>query len=96
MTALAVFLVHLVHADHYTVLRCLCEPRSVVWGTSLAHCYYNSAMTIPDCQLDYIWNELQSRIGWLTCHPELEAGRHRFLIWILTWVTHAFDPDLEA
>jgi hypothetical protein len=32
-------------------------------------------VTIPGCQLDYIWNELQSRIGRLTSDPNLEAGR---------------------
>ena len=40
---------------------------------------------IPGCQLDYIWNELQSRNGGHTCDPDLEAGRHRLLTWILTW-----------
>jgi hypothetical protein len=42
-------------------------------------------IAVPGCQLDYIWNELQSRIGGLTSGPELEAGRHKFLTWILTW-----------
>jgi hypothetical protein len=42
-------------------------------------------MAIPGCQLDYIWNELQSRIGRLTCDPDLEAGRYKFLTWILAW-----------
>ena len=42
-------------------------------------------MAIPGCQLDYIWNELQSRIGRLTCDPDLEAGRNKFLTWILAW-----------
>jgi hypothetical protein len=32
------------------------------------------ALAIPGCQLDYIWNELQSRIGRLTRDPNLEAG----------------------
>ena len=32
-------------------------------------------VTIPGCQFDYIWNELQSRIGRLTSDPNLEAGR---------------------
>jgi hypothetical protein len=32
-------------------------------------------VAIPGCQLDYIWNELQSRIGMLTSDPNLEAGR---------------------
>ena len=41
-------------------------------------------MAIPDCQLDYIWNELQSRNGGHTRDPDLEAGRHRS------------DPDLDT
>jgi hypothetical protein len=32
-------------------------------------------VAISGCQLDYIWNELQSRIGRLTSDPNLEAGR---------------------
>jgi hypothetical protein len=65
-------------------------------------------MTIPGCQLDYIWNELQSRIEELTCDPDLEAGRYKFLTWILAWrswgivtmkslgsgkVVHTFNPS---
>ena len=42
-------------------------------------------VAIPRCQLDYLWNELQSRTGGHTCDPDLEAGRHKFLTWILTW-----------
>jgi hypothetical protein len=38
---------------------------------------------IPVCQLDYIWNELQSRIGRLTSDPNLETERYKFLTWIL-------------
>jgi hypothetical protein len=34
-----------------------------------------SVVAIPGCQLDYIWNELQSRIGRLTSDPYLEAWR---------------------
>jgi len=30
-------------------------------------------VAIPGCQLDYIWNELQPRIGRLTFDPDLEA-----------------------
>ena len=30
-------------------------------------------------------NELQSRNGGHTCDPDLEAGRHKFLTWILAW-----------
>jgi hypothetical protein len=32
-------------------------------------------VAISGCQLDYIWNELQSRIGRLTSDPYLEAWR---------------------
>jgi hypothetical protein len=32
-------------------------------------------MALPGCQLDYIWNELQSRNGGHTCDPDLGAGR---------------------
>jgi hypothetical protein len=42
-------------------------------------------VAIPGCQLDYIWNELQFRIGRLTRDPELEAGRYNFLAWISAW-----------
>jgi hypothetical protein len=42
-------------------------------------------MAIPACQLDYIWNELQARIRRLTCDPDLEIGRHKFLTWIVAW-----------
>ena len=34
-----------------------------------------AVVAIPGCQLDYIWNELQSRIGRLTSDPYLEAWR---------------------
>ena len=33
-------------------------------------------VAIPGCQLDYIWNELQSRVGRLTYDPNLEAQRY--------------------
>jgi len=32
-------------------------------------------VAIPGCQLDYNWDELQSRIGRLTSDPYLEAWR---------------------
>ena len=35
----------------------------------------SSVVAIPGCQLDYIWNELPSRIGRLTSDPYLEAWR---------------------
>ena len=47
-----------------------------------------SVVAIPDCQLDYIWNELQSRNGGHTCDADLEAGRHRLLIQILRHSSH--------
>ena len=39
--------------------------------------HYNNptVMAILGCQLDYIWNELQSRNGGLAYDPDLEAGR---------------------
>jgi hypothetical protein len=49
------------------------------------HHQCSSVMDIPGCHLDSIWNDLQSRIGGLTCDPDLEAGRHKFLTWILAW-----------
>ena len=49
------------------------------------HPWYLTAVAIPGCQLDYIWNELQFRIGRLTCDSNLEAKRYKFLTWILTW-----------
>jgi hypothetical protein len=48
-------------------------------------------VAIPGCQLDYIWNELQSRIGRLTCDPNLEAGRYKFLTWILRHCGYEFQ-----
>jgi hypothetical protein len=42
-------------------------------------------VAILGCQFDYIWSELQSRIAGLTYDPDLEAGRHKFLTWILAW-----------
>jgi hypothetical protein len=43
----------------------------------------DTVMATPGCQLDCIWNELQSRIGRLTCDSNLESGRYKFLTWIL-------------
>jgi hypothetical protein len=40
-------------------------------------------VAIPGCQLDYIWDELQSKIGRLTCDYNLKAGRYKFLTCIL-------------
>ena len=42
-------------------------------------------MAIPGCQLDYIWNELQSRHGGHTCDPDREARRHSPRNRILAW-----------
>ena len=41
-------------------------------------------VAIPGCQIDYIWNELQSRIGRLTSDPNLEA-----------WEIKVSDLDLD-
>ena len=49
-------------------------------------------MTIPGCQLDCIWNELWSGIGRLTCDPDLQSGRHKFLTWILAWRSWSIVP----
>jgi hypothetical protein len=38
-------------------------------------CLKIGVVAIPGGQLNYIWNELQSRIGRLTSDPNLEAGR---------------------
>jgi hypothetical protein len=35
----------------------------------------DAVVAIPGCQLDNIWNELQSGIGRLTSDPYLEAWR---------------------
>jgi hypothetical protein len=45
-------------------------------------------MTIPSCQLDYLWNELQPSNGGHTCDPDIEVGRHRHLIQILMHSGH--------
>ena len=45
----------------------------------------HTVVAIPGCQLDYIRNELQSRIERLSSDPNLEAGRYILLIWILAW-----------
>ena len=42
-------------------------------------------MAISGGHVDYIWNKPKSRIGGLTYDPDLEAGRHKFLTWILAW-----------
>ena len=42
-------------------------------------------LAILGCQLDYKWNELQSKIERITCDLDLEAERYKFLTWILTW-----------
>ena len=46
---------------------------------------WDPVVAIPGCQLDYIWNDLQSRTGRFTSDPNLEAGRYKFLTWILAW-----------
>jgi hypothetical protein len=46
-------------------------------------------MVHPGCQLDYIWNELQSRNGWHSSDLNLESGRNRLL-------SGDINGDLEA
>lgn len=54
-------------------------------------------MTILGCQLDYIWNELQSRNGGYTWDPDLEVGRQQAFELNLEAGRHGlFDPDLEV
>jgi hypothetical protein len=43
-----------------------------------------TVVATPGCQLAYIWNELQSRIGRLTCDPD-QTGRYKSLTGILAW-----------
>jgi hypothetical protein len=50
---------------------------------------HDVVVAIPGCHPDDIWNELQSRIGRLTSDPDLEAGRYKFLTWILAWSLEA-------
>ena len=38
-----------------------------------ASLYWTGVMAIPNCQLDYIWNEQQPRNGGHTCDADLEA-----------------------
>jgi hypothetical protein len=42
-------------------------------------------MATPGCQTDDIWNELQFRNGGPTWDLDLEDGKHRFPIQVLTW-----------
>ena len=47
-----------------------------VLGLSLGWTWaWGAVVAIPGCQLDNIWNELQSGIGRLTSDPYLEAWR---------------------
>ena len=52
--------------------------KGLYWGLDIV-------MAIPGGHVDYIWNKPKSRIGGLTYDPDLEAGRHKFLTWILAW-----------
>ena len=55
------------------------DYKHVLRATQHLHRTSLSVVAIPGCQLDYIWNELQPRIGRLTWDPDLEAGRYKFL-----------------
>jgi hypothetical protein len=86
-------------------------PLIYIWGVArdllISSDEYLFVIAIPGCQLECIWSELQSRIGGLTCDPDLKAGRHKFLTCILAWrswgivamkslgpgkVVHSFNP----
>lgn len=53
-------------------------------------------MAIPGCQDDYIWNVLQSRVAEHICDPDLEAGRHTFLTWILEILRHSGHEKISS
>jgi len=46
-------------------------------------CQVDKRWIVVAIQLDYIWNELQSRIGRLTCDHDREAVRYKFVTWTL-------------
>jgi hypothetical protein len=48
---------------------------SLLLPASRATAQKHGVVAIPGCQLDNIWNELQSGIGRLTSDPYLEAWR---------------------
>lgn len=50
-------------------------------------------MTFLGCQLDYTWNELPFRAH---LYSDLEAGRHRILIWNLKQDDRYLNPGFEA
>jgi RNAse (barnase) inhibitor barstar len=47
----------------------------VLKATNTTTAVNSGVVAIPGCQLDCIWDELQSRIGRLSSDPNLEAGR---------------------
>ena len=48
----------------------------MIWFNKPIYQYIeHGVVAIPGCQLDNIWNELQSGIGRLTSDPYLEAWR---------------------
>jgi hypothetical protein len=68
-----------------------------IFSNEYTRSYFNCTMqkvivmAIPNCQLDYIWNELLSRYGGHRGHtydPALESGRQRLLIWNLRHSGH--------
>jgi hypothetical protein len=83
------------------------SPRLLTSVSSLGCCGDWLHCCIPGYHLDCLCNELQIRIGGFTCDPDLKAGRHKFLTWILAWrswgtvamkslgpgkVVHTFNP----
>jgi hypothetical protein len=71
------------HAYNYSTLEVLVgrsrvksQPQLLVSiNTDRATWYLVTVVAIHGCQLDYIWNELQSRIGRFTSAPNLKAGK---------------------
>jgi hypothetical protein len=43
-------------------------------------------VTIPGCQLDYIWNELQSRNGRITCDLDIYIYIYIYIYIIFYWI----------
>jgi hypothetical protein len=70
--------------NHVDLLGLVTLVSSISSGSySLSVSSYIGVIAIPGCQLEYIWNELQSRTGHHTCDTHLEDEGQKFLTWIL-------------
>ena len=60
---------------------------SFLLGPLVVHLVFGGGlvMAVLGCQVDYVWDELQSINGGHTCGPDFGAGRQ-----------HDFAPDLEV